>query len=86
MDFFTEHVTIWRASQNVHTDPKMEKKDLSKQQVRPAAVWEVRGWCHPSLPHMGLPSNHAMGDSRQGHTSTPPSAALEQGLEWDQGS
>lgn len=40
----------------------------------------------PSLPRVGLPPNHTMGDSRQGQTSTSPSAALQQGLDRDQGS
>lgn len=62
---------------------------VNSQQVRPAAVlkgaWLV---CPstPSLPRVGLPPHHAKGDSRQGQTSTPPSAVFQQGLERDRGS
>lgn len=64
---------------------------VNSQQVRPAAalkgpvLWLVSPSTAPLL-RVGLPPNHAKGDQRQGQTSTPPSAALQQGLERDGGS
>lgn len=64
---------------------------VHSQQVRPAAVrkgpvlWLVSPSTAPLL-RVGLPPNHAMGDRRQEQTSTLPLAALQQGLERDQGS
>lgn len=62
---------------------------VNSQQVRAAAVlkgaWLVSP-STPSLPYVGLPPNHTTDDSRQGQTSTPPSAAFQQGLDRGQGS
>lgn len=45
---------IWRASQNVHTDSKMEKKDLSKQHSElpagQASSCAGRSWLVPPAP------------------------------------